>query len=92
MRSDKAGKLVDYGLEEVEKIAPNNSQIEVDVKEDPVGHFQSLIKVKAPHKMFFVKKEGDSMYESFHKALRALRGQISKKKITHKVEREVNFN
>jgi ribosome-associated translation inhibitor RaiA len=83
MRSDKANRLVEYGVEEVEKIVPENSFIEIDVKEDPIGHFSSLIKVNAPNRDFFVKKEADSMYESFHKALRAIRMQIAKKKIHH---------
>jgi ribosome-associated translation inhibitor RaiA len=91
MKENKAKRLVDYGVEEVEKIAPDNSQIEVDVKEDPVGHYSSLIKIKAKHKIFFVKKESDSMYESFHKALRALRSQIAKKKMSHRIFRNVDF-
>lgn len=83
MNAEKKNRLIEYGLQEVEKIAPENSQIEVEVKEGPIGHFYSLIKIKLPHKMLFVKKEGESMYESFHKALRALRSQLARKKDNH---------
>lgn len=87
MRMDKAQRLVDFGMEEIERIAPANSQIEVDVKEDSSGHFWSLLKVRVNHKEFFVKKEGNSMYESFHKAMRALKSQLSKNKNFHRIHR-----
>ena len=91
MRSDKANRMVDYGISELERVAPNNAEIEVDVKEDPVGHYSALIKVKANHKVYFIKKEADSMYDSFHKAVRALKVQLSKHKNNHRVFRNLHF-
>lgn len=92
MRINKANEMMDYGYDELEKIAPKNSVIELDVKEDPQGHFSSLVKIKANNKFFIVKKEADSMYESFHKAIRALKAQLAKNKINHRVFRKLKFD
>lgn len=91
MRMDKVNRLVNFGIGEIEKIAPDNAQIEVDVKEGPVGHFKAMLVVKANRKVFFAKKEGDSIYESFHKAMRALKSQLSKEKKFHRVHQAIKY-
>jgi ribosome-associated translation inhibitor RaiA len=84
-------KMVDYGLSEISRIAPFNSDVELDVKEDAKGHFYSFIKVKVNRKIFIAKKEGNNMYESFHKALKALKVQLAKNKINHRVHRSLRY-
>lgn len=81
MRSDKAYRMVDYGMSELEKIAPNDAKIELDVREDSSGEFYAQIQVKVKNKVYFVKKHSRSMYDSFHKAMRALRAQLAKNKV-----------
>ena len=83
MRSEKALRMVDFGVHEIERVAPENSQIELDVREDSSGEFYAQIKVKAKSKVYFVKKHSKSMYDSFHKAMRALKAQLAKNKDHH---------
>lgn len=92
MKGNKANRMIEYGVQEIERIVPYSEEIELDVKENGKGHFYSLIKVKVNHKFYIAKKEGKDMYESFHKAMRALKAQLAKNKINHRVERNLHFN
>ena len=83
MKKVKLNRLLDYGSQEIEKIAPRNSQIEIDVKEDPVGHFSTHIKLITKYKTFFAKKDDAFLYRSFSKAIKAIKSQIDKKRIDH---------
>jgi len=91
MRSRPEERLIRFGVDEIERVAPFSSEVELDVKEDSKGHFFSFIKVKVNHKLYVAKKEGKNMYDSFHKALRALKAQLAKNKVNHRVRRELNF-
>jgi ribosome-associated translation inhibitor RaiA len=83
MKPFKREDMIQEATLEIEKFAPKNSEIEVDVKEDPVGHFSTNIKLKTKKRTFFAKKEGDYFYASFSKALRAIKMQLQKKRVNH---------
>lgn len=91
MRGNKANRLLEYGIAEIERIAPFGESVELDFKEDSKGHFFSFIKVKVNHKLYVARKEGRDMYDSFHKALRALKAQLAKNKVNHRVSRKLAF-
>ena len=63
--------LVEDAVLELEKFAPKNSAIEVDVTEE-AGHFKTQIKLKTRNRTYFAKKEDLFFYKSFNKALKAL--------------------
>jgi ribosome-associated translation inhibitor RaiA len=83
MKPFKREDMIQEATLEIEKFAPKNSEIEVDVKEDPVGHFSTNITLKSKKRTFFAKKEGDYFYTSFSKALRAIKIQLQKKRVNH---------
>lgn len=83
MKKFKPEEMVRDATDEIEKIAPRNSVIDIDVKEDPVGHYSTNIKLHTKKHTYFVKKEDDFLYKSFTKALRALKAQLGKKRINH---------
>ena len=91
MRADKLNRLMNYGLEEIERVVPYNENVELDVVEDGKEHFFAFIKVKVNHKVYIAKKEGKNMYECFHEALRALKAQLAKNKVNHRVDRHMAF-
>jgi hypothetical protein len=66
--------------DELARFAPLRSRIEFDFKEDPKGHFYSLIRLKSPGRIFFVKKEGETLLQSLHRAVRAIKIQLAKNK------------
>lgn len=69
--------LVVDAVKELEKFAPKNSAIEVDIKEEG-GHYFTKIKLKTKNKTYFAKKEDLFFYKSFNKALKAIKAQLSK--------------
>lgn len=75
--------MVEDAKEELRKITPRDSIVDVIVTEDPVGHYSTNIKVQTEHHTYFAKKEDDFLYRSFTKALRALKNQIGKKRYNH---------
>jgi ribosome-associated translation inhibitor RaiA len=91
MRNVKLDRMINYGVEEIERVAPFNSMVELDVKEVARGHFFAFIKVKVNHKLYIARKEGKDMYEGFHKALKALKAQLAKNKVNHRVERKLKY-
>ncbi len=91
MRRNQQERMIRFGVDEIERVAPFSSEVELDVKEDAKGHFFSFIKVKVNHKLYVAKKEGKNMYDSFHKALRALKAQLAKNKVNHRVQRNLQF-
>lgn len=80
MRRDRVNRLVNFAMNELMRIAPANAEVKVDVRENPDGHCYAQLKVLANHKVFFAKKEGDSMYECFHKAMKAMKAQLLREK------------
>lgn len=83
MKDLSTENLIQTATYEIEKVAPKNSQVEIDIKEDPVGNFRTNIKLITRSKTYFSKKEDTFMYKSLTKALRALKAQISKKRTFH---------
>jgi ribosome-associated translation inhibitor RaiA len=90
MKNLKATELVNAGVAELSKIAPKNAEIEIDVKEDPIGHYATHVKIKTKFKTYFAKKEDDSFVVSLHKAMRALKSQIKKQSVIHR-HRKIQF-
>ncbi len=83
MKTFNTDSMVSEATSEIEKIAPKNSQIEIDVVEDPVGHFSTHIKLVTKTKTYFAKKDDLFLYRSFSKAIRAIKMQLSKKRTSH---------
>lgn len=83
MKTFNTEEMVQEATSEIEKIAPKNSHVEIDVREDPVGHFSTHIKLSTKTKTYFAKKEDTFLYRSFSKALRAIKMQIQKKRLNH---------
>lgn len=75
--------MVSEAASEIERIAPRNSHVEIDVKEDPAGHFSTNIKLQTKYRTYFAKKEDAFLYKSFSKAIRAIKAQIQKKRVNH---------
>lgn len=76
-------EMVNDAKDELSKLAPPNSIVDVIVTEDPVGHYSTNIKVQTKSRTYFAKKEDDFLYRSFSRALRALKAQIGKKRFNH---------
>ena len=83
--------LVQEAASEIEKIAPKNSHIDIDVIEDPIGHFSTHIKLVTKTKTYFAKKDDLFLYKSFSKALKAMKAQIAKKR-NNRMHRQVGLN
>ena len=83
--------LVQEAASEIQKIAPKNSQIDIDVIEDPIGHFSTHIKLVTKTKTYFAKKDDLFLYKSFSKALKAMKAQIAKKR-NNRMHRQVGLN
>ncbi len=83
MKTFNTAEMVSEATSEIEKIAPRNSHVEIDVKEDPAGHFSTNIKLQTKTRTYFAKKEDMFLYRSFSKALRAIKAQIQKKRVSH---------
>ena len=80
MKTFNTDSMVSEATSEIEKFAPKNSQVEIDVREDPVGHFSTQIKLSTKTKTYFAKKEDLFLYKSFSKAIRAIKAQLQKKR------------
>jgi ribosome-associated translation inhibitor RaiA len=83
MKTFNTEEMVTEAASEIERFAPKNSQLEIDVKEDPVGHFRTYIKLSTKTKIYFAKKEDSFLYKSFSKAIRAIKAQVQKKRTNH---------
>lgn len=89
MRNQDTQEMVQEGMEEIEKMAPQCSHVEIDVVEDPAGNFRTHILLSTKHKNYFAKKEDIFVYKSFAKAMRAIKAQIHKKKFPHEGLRSI---
>jgi len=83
MKNYSPAEMVNEARSEIEKIAPRNSEIDVVITEDPVGHYSTNIKLQTRTHTYFAKKEDDFLYKSLSKALRALKAQLGKKRFNH---------
>lgn len=92
MRKDKANRLVNFALNELQRIAPANAEVKVDVRENANGRYFAQLKVLANHKVFFAKKEGESMYDCFHKAMKAVKAQLVKEKKNLKAHEPLKYH
>jgi ribosome-associated translation inhibitor RaiA len=75
--------LLEEAREEMRKIAPRHSEIEVDVQENKHGVFSTHIRLITKQKIYFAKKDDLFLYKSFHKAVRAIKAQVRKNKVGH---------
>lgn len=75
--------LVQEAASEIQRIAPRNSTVDIDVVEDPAGHFSTHIKLSTKTRTYFAKKDDMFLYKSFSKAIRAIKAQIMKKRTNH---------
>lgn len=80
MKPFKTEDLVQEAASEIQRIAPRNSQIDIEVIEDPVGNYSTHIKLVTKTKTYFAKKEDLFLYRSFSKAIRAIKAQVAKKR------------
>lgn len=87
MKPFKTQDLMSEATSEIEKIAPKNSEVEIEIKEDPIGVFSTHIKLHTKAKTYFAKKDDLFLYRSIYKAIRAIKAQIKKKRINHVHER-----
>lgn len=85
-------EMVKEAVSEIEKFAPKNSHVEIDVKEDPVGTFSTHIRLDTKQKTYFAKKEDMFLYRSFSKAVRALKAQLQKRRVNHETIRTGKYN
>jgi ribosome-associated translation inhibitor RaiA len=83
IKSFSTEEMVSEATSEIEKIAPRHSHVEIDVKEDPQGHFSTNIKLQTKYKTYFARKDDAFLYKSFTKALRALKAQVKKRRTNH---------
>ena len=91
MKSLNTKDLVQEAESEIQRIAPKNSLVDIDVIEDPAGHFSTHIKLVTKTKTYFAKKDDLFLYKSFSKALKAMKAQIAKKR-TNRMHRQVGIN
>ena len=82
MKKYNSQDLVDDAVLEIQKIAPRDSHVEIEVVEDPVGHFKTNIKLTTKMKTYFSKKEDSFVYGSFSKALKAMKSQLRRGKVS----------
>lgn len=87
MKSLNTQEMVEGAVSEIEKLAPKNSHIEIDVKEDPIGNFSTHILLHTKQHTYFAKKQDMFLYKSFNKAIRAIKAQLHKKRISHETIR-----
>lgn len=83
MKPFKTQDVLNDVTSEIEKIAPRNSEIEIEVKEDPKGIFSTHIILHTKAKTYFAKKEDSFLNKSLYKAIRAIKAQIKKKRVNH---------
>ena len=91
MKSLNTKDLVQEAESEIQRIAPKNSLVDIDVIEDPAGHFSTHIKLVTKTKTYFAKKDDLFLYKSFAKALKAMKAQIAKKR-NNRMHRQVGLN
>jgi ribosome-associated translation inhibitor RaiA len=92
MKSLNTQEMIQGAIEEIKKIAPNRSQVDIEVREDPVGNFCTHILVQTKQHTYFSKKEDMFLYRSFSKAMRAMKAQLHKKRVSHETAVFDNFH
>ncbi len=92
MNNLKAQDMVQDAVAEIEKFAPKKCHVAVDVSEDPIGVYSTRIRVDTKEHTYFAKKNDMFLYRSFSKAIRALKAQLKKRRVTHPTARASRFN
>jgi hypothetical protein len=69
--------------QEIGKIAPRHSEVEIAVEEDRRGIFSTHIRLITKQRTYFAKKEDSFLNKSFYKAVRAIKAQVKKNKVDH---------
>ncbi len=82
MKKFNTDEMINEAVEEIKKLAPRNSEVEIGLTEDPVGNFQTNIKLTTKLRTYFAKKEDQFLAGSFSKALKAMKQQLRKGKTT----------
>jgi len=70
-------------VQEIEKIAPRHSEVDIDIEENRRGIFCTHIRLITKQKTYFAKKEDSFLNKSFYKAIRAIKAQVKKNKVDH---------
>ena len=91
MKTLNTQDMVQEAVSEIEKFAPKNSHVAIDVKEDPVGNFSTHIRLQTKYRTYFAKKEDIFLYKSFNKAMKAIKAQLQKKRINHETIRSNKY-
>ncbi len=82
MKKFSTHEMINEAVEEIKRLAPRNSEVEIGFTEDPVGNFQTNIKLTTKLRTYFAKKEDQFLAGSFSKALKAMKKQLRKGKTT----------
>jgi len=83
MKTLNTQEMIQGAVDELKRYAPRNAKIDIEVREDPVGNFATHILVQGSHHTYFSKKEDMFLYRSFNKAMRAIKAQLARKRVTH---------
>ena len=83
MKNLSKKEMLVEAVQEIEKIAPRHSEVEIDVEKNRRGIFCTHIRLITKQKIYFAKKEDSFLNKSFYKAMRAIKAQIKKNKVEH---------
>ena len=82
--------VIDETKEHIHRLFPNATNIDVKIKKDELGHFQSQIMVRVPnHKELVAHKKDPLLKKSLDKTFQAIVSQISKIKNKSKQRKDV---
>jgi ribosome-associated translation inhibitor RaiA len=76
-------EMLAEAVQEIEKVAPRHSEVEINVEENRKGFFSTHIRLTTKQKIYFAHKEDQFLKKSFYKAMRAIKSQVKKKKADH---------
>ncbi len=92
MKTLNTQEMIQGAVDELKRYAPRNAKIDIEVREDPVGNFATHILVQGGHHTYFSKKEDMFLYRSFNKAMRAIKAQLARKRVTHESVQPDNWH
>lgn len=76
-------EMLAEAVQEIEKVAPRHSEIDIEVEENRRGIFCTHIRLITKQRVYFAKKEDSFLNKSFYKAMRAIKAQVKKNKVDH---------
>lgn len=83
MKTLNTQEMIHGAMDELRRYAPRNAKIDIEVREDPIGNYATHILVQSGQHTYFSKKEDFFLYRSFNKAMRAIKAQLAKKRVSH---------